>query len=369
MTIVNINHLGKLVIIRSTKFFCNQAKKMKPSHPSLSVLPIALAGLCLLADPLCAQDADPSLIDRELAHGIDLRSNAFARCMGLPSCTVDGLTLSAERETVDGLGWQPAALYWDPIDGIGILDGAQNDEIDIDERLTVQSDTALTSLGRIWLSDLFLGEEKRYGALGNDKIEGVPDDVEVAGIALWSGQKEQARFIVTGKDVLPEDPFNQHVSGTFLEDGDLRRRLLLNNDIITVLSAGRGTGANAIAISTALGEVDQAKRGIFDGVETVEIDLSSILAGFRGTIMFLQGTHNFDAVQRLAATPSAWNVLRQDAVRDRSVGDWSNGELGVAIKEDAPTDKIVFFSPFDSSNDFSVAGFVTRKDLIHVAQQ
>lgn len=338
------------------------------ASPTLPALCLAVfAGPFLLAGAAAAQSPGTSLIDRELAQGTDFRSQAYSVCMEKPSCKVGGLTLSAERETVDGLGWEPAALYWDPIDGIGILDGAQNDEIDIDERLTVESDKGLDPLGKIWLSDLFLGEEKRYGARGNDKVEGVPDDVEVAGIALWSGQTERARFTVSGEVALPDLPFNQFVSSAFLEDGDLRRRLLINNDIITVLSAGAGTGANAIGINTALGEVDQAKRGIFDGIETVEIDLSSILAGFRGTIMFLQGTHNFETVKQLSATPAAWTALRQEAMRERSVGDWSNGELGFAVTEDVPVDKIVFFSPFDSSNDFSVAGFITRKELVNVA--
>lgn len=321
----------------------------------------ALAAIGLFGGPAGAQAADPALIDRELAGGFDFRSDAYSGCRNVPSCTVNGLTISAERQTSDGLSWIAAQLYWDPVDGIGILDGAQHDEVDIDERLTVEFAAGTGPLRKIWFSDLFLGEDVRYGAAGNNTVEDVPDDVEVAGVALWSAGAEVLRFNVIGEIELPDHPFNQYISGQFLEDGDLRRRLLINNDIITVLSAGEGTGSSAIEINVVLGEVDKDKRGIFDGVETIEIDLSTILAGFHGTIMFPLGSHNFDMIQKLVTDPAALAALRASAVRERSVGTWSNGELGIETAADFPVDKVVFFSPFDSSNDFSIAGLLTKE--------
>jgi len=341
--------------------------KLSLTSPKLSVAIFAAAAL--FSGAVSAQVADPTLIDRELARGIDFRSKDFEGCLGKPSCTVNGLTISAERQTDDGLDWVPATLYWDPVDGFGILDGAQNDEIDIDERVTVVFNNGAEPLGKIWLSDLFLGEEARYSAAGNNKVELVPDDVEVAGVGLWSAGIEQSRFNITGKVEMPDKSFNQYVSESFLEDGDLRRRLLINNNIITVLAAGEGTGDNAIEISKVIGQVDAEKRRIFEGIETIEIDLSTILAGFRGTIMFLEGTRNFDMIKRLSENPAAWDALRAGAKRERSIGARSNGELGVMVTEDFPVDKVMFFSPFDSSNDFSVAGILTRQELSDVSKQ
>ncbi|ARE41241.1 hypothetical protein RGUI_3100 [Rhodovulum sp. P5] len=321
-----------------------------------------VAGLTLLAlsgTRVSAQQDGRALIDRELFGALDFRSRSFEACADRPVCVVGNVTVTAERQTEDGASWTPARLYWDPVDGLGITDGAQNDEVDIDERLSIRF-AAPVRIRKIWLSDLFLGEEKRYGAAGNDRVEGVPDDVEVAGIALASEGREILNFTVKGEVELPDHQFNQNVSTLFLEDGDLRRRLLIDNDVITVIADGTGAGGAALSLRIPLGQVDADKRGVFEGVETVEIDLSTILSGFRNARMFLAGTQNFDLLKALSFDPDGLAELRETAIRQRAAGDWSNGELGVELSDKFEVDTVRFFAPFDSSNDFSVAGIIVE---------
>ena len=86
-------------------------------------------GLLLATVPsyATAQEAAAALIDQDLSAQIDFRSLAFGLCFSQPTCTVEGVTITAERRDVAGDGWVPALIYWDPMDGLGVLEGGQNE--------------------------------------------------------------------------------------------------------------------------------------------------------------------------------------------------------------------------------------------------
>ncbi len=323
-----------------------------------------MSGLCLL--PLLgggqmAQAQSLSQIDQDLRQAIDFRALAYRECLGQHECTIGEVSLRATRLNDDGETWSEATLYWDPIDGIGIQDGAQNDEIDFEERLEIRFE-APQQVQSIWYSDLFHSEDRRYGSYLTDRVENEPVDTEIAGLGLVVGDAEIRRATFSARDRLPWSPFNQEVSLDFIENGDLRRRVVIQDETIMVM-APRGTSTELDALlENPIGKVDREKRSIFEGVETVEIDLLPILAEFHGTSLFAVGTRNFDLVQRVANNEQALRNLRRIAEYKRSTIDMSNGELRMDLEETTALDGLTFFAPFDASNDFSVAGLIFAQE-------
>ena len=68
-------------------------------------------------------------IDSELSAGIDFRQSTFSVCLGRTECSVAGLSVLGQRRLTQESDWISAPIYWDPIDGLGIEDGAQNDVV------------------------------------------------------------------------------------------------------------------------------------------------------------------------------------------------------------------------------------------------
>ncbi|WP_131802600.1 hypothetical protein [Yoonia litorea] len=291
-------------------------------------------------------------IDQELAQGIDFRSVAYSGCLDQFECTVGDITIVGQRRLNENSAWVSAPLYWDPIDGFGIQDGAQNDEIDIDERLLVRFADPV-ALDRIWLSDLFVSEDRRYGSSQTDLVVGEPEDAEIAGLTFLIDGAELANITVAGESRLPWAQFNQEVDTRFQENGDLRRRIVVNDDIVTVVIPGAD-----ITLQTPVTENDRAKQGLFDGLETVELDISDLLAEFNNAALFEVGTNNFELINAIAANPESLSTLIRIAQEKRTTIQLSNGEVGFDVDPTMMLNEIAFFSPFDASNDFSIAGVI-----------
>jgi hypothetical protein len=294
-------------------------------------------------------------IDTELADGIDFRNLAFSDCIDQTECSVGSVTIIGQRRLDQNAAWLSAPIYWDPIDGIGIQDGAQNDEIDIDERVLVRF-TEKTNLDRIWLSDLFRSEDGRYGSSQTDLIDGEPEDAEVAGLSFLADGSELLNITVSGESRLPWAQFNQEVDMRIREDGDLRRRIVVNGDVVTVVVPG-----DDLTLQTPLGATDEEKQGLFDGLETVELDISDLLAEFNNSALFEVGTKNFELINAIAQDPDNLAEMLRVAQEKRTSIQMSNGEVGFDVDPDMTVEEIAFFSPFDASNDFSVAGIVLRE--------
>ena len=313
-----------------------------------------LAGLASFsAGGLAAQDI--AMIDRELSGGVDFRTQAFSKCLDRPTCSAEGVTIIAQRREDADTEWMSAPIYWDPIDGIGVQDGAQNDEIDIDERILVRFD-GVVNLDRIWLSDLFTFEDRRYGSSDTDLVIGEPEDAELAALSFMADGIDIANITVAGEARLPWAQFNQEIDARFREDGDLRRRIVVNGDIVTVVVPGAD-----IVLQTPVTANDKAKQGLFDGLETVELDITDLLAEFNQAALFEVGTTNFELISAIARDPE--NVSRMyEIAQDKRVSiQMSNGEVGFDVDPTLGVEEIAFFSPFDASNDFSVAGVILRK--------
>ena len=303
-----------------------------------------------------ASVGESSAIDLQLEAGIDFRSYAYAECLDKPVCTVGDITIHAERLNEATNLWEPAQLYWDPIDGIGVRDGAQNDEIDFDERIRVAFNDPVSLTG-IWISDLFHTEDGRYGSSGTERVEGVPEDTEVAAMTLWRDGAQIGSYTTIAADRLPWQPFNQEVSNNLIEDGDLRRRVVINDEVVTLVVPGPDRNETIKQI-LRLGQIDKDKKSIFDGLETVEIDLSSILFEFQNAPLFTVGTRNFEIVRDWAQSEEATRQIRIEAESKRTSIDVSNGEIRWEIGAPVEIDAITFVVPFDASNDYSIAGIL-----------
>lgn len=313
----------------------------------------ALVAALPLAAP--AQSTGAAAIDTALNGQLDFRAVSYSSCLNQTTCSVGPVTIRAERRTGLGLSWAPAQIYWDPVDGLGVTEGGQNDEIDFDERLVVSFSSPQTVEG-VWLSDLFLGEHGRYNAAQTDSQ--AVENVETAAIQLVAGSRVSSTLTIDGVATLPVSPFNANVNGMFQEDGDLRRRVVIQGDLISVVIPQLGQDGQDALLTIPIGNIDPDKRGIFEGVETVEVDLATILPAFNGTPIYSAGSSNANRLAAMLTDPQGLEGIRQAAVNQRAAGNWPNGELGAIISNATGVTQINFFAPFSSSNDFSVAGVV-----------
>lgn len=294
-------------------------------------------------------------IDVELADEIDFRATSFSACLNRTQCTVGNVTVLGERRLNDASEWRSAPIYWDPIDGIGIQDGAQNDEIDINERLLVRFADP-QGIDRIWLSDLFINEDRRYGSSMTDLVEGEPEDAEIAGMSLAADGAEIFNTTISGESRLPWAQFNQEIDVRFREDGDLRRRIVVNDDIVTIVIPGED-----LTLQTPVSPDDAKTQSLFEGLETVELDITDLLAEFNTAALFEVGTTNFELINAIAQDPDNIAEMIRVAQEKRTSIRMSNGEVSFDVDQNLTVDEITFFSPFDASNDFSIAGIVLRK--------
>lgn len=305
--------------------------------------------------------SEAAAIDEDLRGQWDFRDAVFAECFEQPSCAVQGLTITAERRDLDGETWVSAQIYWDPVDGFGVMAGGQNDEIDFDERLLVTFEGikgATVNIERAWLSDIFIGEDERYG---NSDPAG-NEDVEVAVIqSLWAGDIV-AEEIVDGANVLPPDPFNAEVMAEFQEDGDLLRRVVIQDEVISVIVPERSASGAMEELRFPISQFDETKTDLFAGIETVELALTDVLVGFNDAPVYFGGNVNADMMEQSMADTAAMEDMQSRIDETRLVSDVSNGELGVAMDPAIDVEMLVFMSVFGGSNDYSVAGLVLTEE-------
>ena len=318
---------------------------------------LALPGVALSQ----SETSEPAAIDADLRGQWDFRDMAFAECFEQPVCVALGLTITAERRDLDGETWVPAQIYWDPVDGFGVMAGGQNDEIDFDERLLVSFEGfkgATVNIERAWLSDIFIGEDARYG--NNDPAGN--EDVEVAVIqSLWAGDIV-AEAIVDGANVLPPDPFNAEVTPEFQEDGDLLRRVVIQEDVISVVVPERSESGAMAELRFPISEFDDTKTDLFDGIETVELALTDVLVGFNDAPVYFGGEANAGMMQESMGDADVMQDMQSRIEETRLVSSVSNGELGVTMDPAVDVETLVFMSVFGGSNDYSVAGLVLSEE-------
>jgi hypothetical protein len=311
---------------------------------------IALALIMPIAS--FAQESPSAPIDVQLDGQLDFRALAFEGCMGVNTCSAQGVTISGERRDQTTGEWTSTALYWDPIDGIGVQNGGQNDEIDFDERVVVKMDRP-ARIADIWLSDLFIAEAAHYGA----SFVGATD-AESADIELRSDGATLTQARITGDLRLPNSSFNEAVSGAFIEDGDLMRRVVIDDEIISVVVPGLGRNGREVLLRAPIGQIDKDKKLIFAGLETIEVDITDLLARVAGTPIYgAFETNELQVSAVLGATPQLTEMRTQAAI-GRSVSSHANGEVSGSFGTTALVDEVIFVAPIDTSNDYSVAGFV-----------
>ena len=319
--------------------------RTKKSFPALKA---AASVAALTASSAFAQDVRTGTIDTSLAAGVDFRSTAFEVCLDTPRCTVGDLTIVAERQTVDG-GWDVAPIYWDPIDGLGVMGGRQNDEIDADERLIVTLDRPMDVSG-VWLSDLFIGEGQRY--------QGKPyssDDVETADIELFLRDTSMDIVSVNGVFELPQDSFESTFTDIFLEGGDLLNRIIVEDASVSILMPDE---FNEASVVVPLGQIDPAKAALFDQNAITSLDIGTLLGNAEEVAVFRSGSKNASRILEIRGDIGRLEQLRDQAEIQRRIGDTENGELGWYAAESYVTDRIVFTSGFQTSNDYSIAGLM-----------
>ncbi|NEX45857.1 hypothetical protein [Pseudotabrizicola algicola] len=324
-------------MVRATSLFFNQF----------------VVSLVLCAGAAHAQTI-PAKIDRDLENQIDFRVTDFGVCLEQHTCTVGGVTLSAFRQTASGEA-APATLYWDPIDGIGILGGGQNDEIDFDETLVVKFDRNVDVSG-IWLSDLFEAEAQRYGARPTAGSDG-----EVAQVDLRRSGASQAQVIVNAEEELPARMFNTSVApSVFSGRGDLLKRVVVSEESVVSLVSAEGT-RNLGNMTGGTGLEDADKRELFAGLPTVEIDTGRLLSLIDGVVLLPAGEENAGRVANLVKGGTSLSNLYSAGKTFRASSDVSNGEVANYFETAISTDEIVFSAPFSTSNEFSVAGIMVLK--------
>ena len=325
---------------------------------------ILLPTVMVLAIPV-AVSADP-LIDLSLDGQVDFRRIEFSKCFEQPECKVEVslpataeleeqlVTVTMRAERSGGLldVWREALLYWDPVDGVGVIGGGQNDEIDFDERIVVSVDESLT-LGGIWFSDMFVFEQVNYGASSL-----IQDDLEAADVVGFLEGEQVFESRVTGEVALPDDPFNALFGDVFQEEGDLLNRLLIEDGEISILLRDPSGEDPDRIIRAAIGNIDPEKLEIFDGVEVVDIDVETLLGVIEFAPLLAVGEANAFRLRELVDNQSRLVSLQGAAREQRLVSDIPNGEVGVVMNEPASFDEIVFTAEVLTSNDYSVAGLV-----------
>lgn len=311
----------------------------------------AMIAAVIAAGHANAQDAGNTSIDVDLLGQLDFRAPEFKVCFDQETCQVGGVKISGFRLDTETQDFEPAALYWDPIDGLGVTQGGQNDEIDFDERIVVEFQEN-RSISRVWLSDLFISEHRRYGGVS---VSG--KDEEHARMELLLNGETVGDIRMSGKVDLPGDPFDVLVSANLLEAGDLRRRVTVDDETLLLIVPGGETGSD-IVIDISQGAVDDEKKDIFEGIPTVEIDITGLLSEFIDAPLFAGGTHNAQQILAILENDAALEQMRAAARDTRMVSDRSNGEIGTVLDAPVTVDSLIFYAPFDTSNDFSVAGVV-----------
>ncbi|MEM9583039.1 MAG: hypothetical protein AAGA08_07975 [Pseudomonadota bacterium] len=318
--------------------------------------------------PVNAQDK--AIIDRELADQLDFRTNSFASCFGVPVCEIDGVTVQAFTKPATDKDWEEGLIYWDPVDGLGVMQGGQDDEIDFNERLLITLDDP-QEIDRIWLSDLFIGEGARVEPRVTDEETAEEQDfnkeievVETAAIEISLAQDLKRELRVTGDRWLPNTEFNEIVDESKAQTGeDMNFRLVVSGDELQLLFVSRTLSGERELDRIKIGEIDPEKRELFDDQEELVYDLSEIFEP--GEVVRLVSILQNNGRRILSVFEDKDSVLLFDEYRDgaeagRQFADITNGEVSVILNEPVESDGVLFYPTTGSSNDFSVAGIVFR---------
>lgn len=314
--------------------------------------------------PMSAVAQERAEVDVDLLNQLDFRDVSFRSCFDQTTCTVGNVTVEAFRQDAITQEWLPTEIYWDPIDGLGVLGGAQNDEIDVDERLVINFADPM-EVNRLWLSDLFISEHGRYGGFNS-----FTENIEFANVEFYDATDESVmQMQISGIVNLPRDPFNETVRAAdpnkpgsaevypWRELGDMRRRVSLTNDEI-ILYYPDDSSRRGQFLRIPIGDIDPEKKIIFAGLETVEIDILPLLLALDGAALFEAGTANADRIRSIIEEPALLSSLQNNAQIRRVVGTRDNGEVAGILEQPILTSMITIEAPLTTSNDFSVAGLV-----------
>lgn len=132
---------------------------------------------------------------------LDFKQPLFDVCNLRESCTIVGIEISAFRTAngesfIQGADKVPALLHWDGVDGLGVIGGKEDDEIDPDEMIIVEL-PSYRAIKMFRLSDLFLGSQ------GRDSNGG-----EYATIYTYAEDGRINRYDLQGGVELPVHEFN-----------------------------------------------------------------------------------------------------------------------------------------------------------------
>ena len=325
----------------------------------MKLLGILSFAVLTTAGAACAQQS--SAIDTQLAENLDFRDVRFRTCFGETVCEVDRYRIIAWNRRSDAENWRGAILYWDPVDGLGIQGGGQDDEIDYNERLIVEFPFQRNVYG-VWLTDLFVGEVAHYGGSVNDGeqngSDSIPASAETAGVEIRLKDVEPVGLVVSGDIALPVKPFNAMLAPElFSEGGDLRQRLQIRDGTISILSASlNASGDGWVLTSIPVNQLDEEKRDQIIGDDGVDVDLSALLGENLEVLLEPEGLRNADRISAILENQAMLGQLQSNARVYRTVGNVPNGEVSGDWQEAVPATSIMFHAPEGTSNDFSVAG-------------
>lgn len=306
--------------------------------------------------PITAIDSASGLrdVEADLTNGVDFRQIEWRACFRASQCKIGGVEIIAEARSSDTQDWEPAQLYWGPIDGFGVIGNGQDDEIDFNERIILNLDEARPFEG-IWFSDIFVGEIQRY--LGLETRAARNEDHEVARFALEHTDGTQYLVDLDGLTPLPPDSFNRSVDAeTFVDDGDLHARLLVNGPTVALELPSRDDDGNRRLIDFKLGDIEEGKLSLFEEGDELAYDFDEVFAD--GVILSLQTDlqHNARQVENTLNDPEAlmaWGSSAREGREERLI---SNGEVGAFWDKPMPLSRIEFYAPMGTSNDYSIAG-------------
>lgn len=308
--------------------------------------------------PVTAIDSVSGLrqIETDLVDGVDFRQLQWRACFNANQCRIEGIDIRAEARRSNNADWEPARLYWDPIDGIGIIGNGQDDEIDFNERLLVTLNTN-NALEGIWFSDIFVGEIQRY--LGLDKQLVGDEDFEVARFTLEDNSGTLYQVDLDGLTPLPPESFNSLLDkDTFFDDGDIHTRLIINGPTVALELPTIDEEGQRSLIDFRLGEVEAGKLSLFEDDNEFEYDLDEVFANGEALRALTEMKHNANEVEGKLRDVNALMAWNKAAVDGRKAGVTSNGEVGAFFAQSLVARQITFTAPAGTSNDYSILGLV-----------
>lgn len=318
-----------------------------------SIRPL-LAGLAVCGLASTAQAVE---IDDELALGLDFRALEYQRCFELPECDLGDVIVKAQIRQDSQADWTAGLLYWDPIDGFGVLGGGQDDEIDFNERIVVTFNT-LKAVEKVWLTDLFVGESERYSSI-QERVA-AEDDFEFAMIEFRDGEEVSNLLEVSGLSELPIAEFNDIYTEFFQTGGDIHYRLIVwETDAAIVVPDTNGETGQQTFQTFSLGEIDSEKLALFaDDGEEFAYDLNEVFPDGAAVNLYEEGSINARNIAAAIGNNEQLTGLQKNAEAGRTLGDVTNGEVGVVLEVPPLVTELTFYSVVGTSNDYSVAGII-----------